>query len=98
MFGYFDESHEAERLNKFIEYSELTLIEDSFPFNGNYDLMTGQVQNIDFVYDSYTKQISDTLKQIKNLQGGQDEEEDNSNGSCLIQTGDTIITKTSTLG
>ena len=41
MFGYFDESHEAERLNKFIEYSELTLIEDSFLFNGNYDLITG---------------------------------------------------------
>ena len=53
IFGYFDES--AERVSSFLKFSEITQIENNFPFKlGSAELLTRLVDSNDVVYDSYT--------------------------------------------
>ena len=68
MFGYFDESLcSEERITNFIEFHELTRIEDNFPFSIPKSLKDSLIDRNSFVFDHYSSQVSHILVDLKAL-------------------------------
>ena len=90
-FGYFDESLcTDERILNFIEFNELTRIEDNFPYIMPKNLKESLIERNSFVFDHYSAQVSQTMSELRSINHESDE--------CILKTGDLITTLHSNLG